>query len=192
MTVQRAGTAAATIAFTGLAVFGLQAPALANHVCPNPAGHYPPGQCRGVEGSVGDKTPAPGSKQPIEGKGYKPGSKVDVYAESTPIFLGSFTANAQGVISGEVTIPLGLSVGAHSIVMRGISPTGTPIVLREGITITAANAAAARGNSGRGNGIGALPTTGGEIASVTAVGIALVGVGAAAVYSGRRRRLTAA
>ncbi|MDP3713034.1 MAG: LPXTG cell wall anchor domain-containing protein [Mycobacteriales bacterium] len=189
MSVSRVGSAAAAVTLGGLAVFGLQAPAFATHNCPNPAGHYPPGQCP-PKTSVEDPTPVPGQKYKVHGEGFKPGSQVEVYAESTPILLGTFTADSIGVIDAEVTIPLGLSVGAHSIVLTGVSPTGAPLRISTPITVTAANVAIARGGTGApGGGLG-LPATGNEIALVSVTGLALVGVGAGAVIAGRRRRMT--
>ena len=205
MPVSRARAAGAALAVTGLAVFGLQAPATADHQCPNPPGHYPPGQCAvGSDnaGGVSDNTPVPGQQGQVNSNGHKPNSKATVHAESTPIFLGTFTANAQGVISATVTIPAALSVGRHNIVVRGVAPSGLPLINRFPFTVTSANAAIARGNSGsNGPGSGAgtgnnagggggvnLPTTGAEIAAVTGVGLALLAGGGLAFYAGRRRR----
>ena len=198
MPLLRTGAAGAALALSGLAVFGLQAPAAADHVCPNPAGHYPPGQCevgRDNAGGVSDNTPEPGKKASVQSRGHKPGSPATIHAESTPILLGNFIADSAGVVNASVTIPASLSVGRHTIVVAGIAPSGTPLVNRFPITITAANAAAARaaaGGAGAGGGVSVggvqLPRTGGEIVLVTAAGAALVGLGGAAVYAGRRRR----
>lgn len=207
MSRSRVAAGLAALALSGLGVFGLQSPALANHRCPNPAGHYPPGQCQEggngnnqKGGNVSDNTPVPGEQQQVQSKGHKPDSDAEIYAESTPILLGTFRANAQGVVNAVVTIPLGLSVGPHAIVVRGITPSGAALVQRIPITITAANVAIAKakasanaGNGSNTTGIGGLqlPRTGTEIALVSAAGIALIGVGSLALVSGRRRRIAA-
>ena len=207
----RIGAVGAALALTGLAVLGLPTPANADHRCPNPPGHYPPGQCdvsNDNAGGVSDTTPVPGEKAAVQSKGHKPGSSATIHAESTPILLGTCVAGSSGVVNTLVTIPASLSVGAHSIVVRGVAPSGLPLENRFPITITAANKAAAQGGAGAGAGSGAgagaggsagggtgvsvggvqLPRTGGEIVAVTAVGVALVGLGGAALYAGRRRR----
>jgi LPXTG-motif cell wall-anchored protein len=207
VSLPRTAAAGAALALSGLAVFGLQAPASAAPTpkptksnCPNPAGAYPPGQCgtsgqgsTGSKGSVGDDTPQPGTTTHVHGEGFKGSSDVDVEAHSAVFSLGTFRTSAAGVLDADVTIPLGLPVGPHSIVLVGIAPDGTSRVVSIPISITAAAAAAARAaqDSG-GTGVLQLPTTGAEIASVAVAGLVLVGVGSAAVISGRRRRLTAA
>lgn len=201
MPQSRAGAAAAALALSGLAVFGLQTPAAADHVCPNAPGHYPPGQCevsRDNAGGVSDNTPTPGQPTQVQSRGHQPNSNATIHAESTPILLGTFVADSAGVVNATVVLPASLPVGPHSIVVRGVTPSGLPLENRFPITITAANAAAAQGaaggSAGGGTGVSVggvqLPRTGGEIVAVTAVGVALVGLGGAALYAGRRRRTT--
>lgn len=197
MPLFRAGAAGAALALSALAVFSTVAPAAADHVCPNPDGHYPPGQCvvgADVAGGVSDTTPVPGGQASVRSEGHKPSSEARVFVESTPILVGTFVADSAGVVTGTFTVPPNLSVGAHSVVVRGVAPSGLPLVNRFPITITAANAAIAQGATPGTAEPGAsvagvqLPRTGGEITAVTAIGVGLVAAGGAAVYAGRRRR----
>ena len=55
--------------------------------------------------------------------GYGPGATGHLYAASQPIHLGAFTADAQGVIHFDVTVPSKLT-GAHHLVMVGNNPAG--------------------------------------------------------------------
>jgi LPXTG-motif cell wall-anchored protein len=78
-------------------------------------------------------------------------------------------------------------------VLQGIAANGTNITLTVPIRVVAGGAAAAPGGSGNSGGVGGvqLPVTGAEIATVSAAGIALIGLGSIAVTTGRRRRISA-
>jgi hypothetical protein len=165
MSVSRAAAAGAALALSGLAVFGLQSPAVA---APNPAncpnnGHYP-------------ATPKAGSEH-VHGEGYKHCSPADVYVESTPIYVGTLIADANGVVDGFVALPAGLPAGLHHIVIRGVAPSGAAKVTSIPVTVKAAGSPGAGAGAGSGSGV-SLPRTGAEIAGM-------------AVYSGRRRRIAA-
>jgi hypothetical protein len=199
MPVSRAAAAGAALALSGLAVLGLQASASAapspqptKSNCPNPTGKYPPGQCGTAPGQVSDDTPEPGKKEHVHSEGWKGNSDVGIEVHSKVVIVGTFRANSAGVVDADVTIPLGLSVGAHEIVVNGIAPNGTPRSVSIPITITAANAAAARGTAAPRSSVVSLPRTGAEIATVAGLGVVLVGVGSVVVASGRRRRVSAA
>jgi hypothetical protein len=202
MSVSRAAAAGAALALSGLAVFGLQAvgsvasaataPQPTTSNCPNPATNYPPGQCGTAPGQVSDDTPTPGKKVHVHSEGWQSNSDVGIEVHSKVVIVGTFRASSAGVVDADVTIPVGLSVGSHAIVVNGIAPNGTPRSVSIPITITAANAAAARGAAAPRSSVVSLPRTGAAIASFAGVGVVLVGVGSVVVASGRRRRISAA
>ncbi len=55
--------------------------------------------------------------------GFGPGATGHLYAASQPVHLGAFTADAQGVIHFDVTVPSKLT-GAHHLVMVGNDTAG--------------------------------------------------------------------
>ncbi|MCU1589905.1 MAG: hypothetical protein JWP11_1161 [Frankiales bacterium] len=203
MMVSRVAATTAALALSGLGVLGLQSAASAGPAaaakpkptpsaspgsnCPNPNGHYPPGQCK-PKGNVGDDTVEHGQKEHVHGQDWQPNSNVKVYAQSTPIYLDTFRADSAGVVDGDVVIPASLSLGAHHIVFRGLAANGKAATVPVPIQVIAATGA---GGGGNGTGIGPLPRTGAEIAAVGLFGVVLVGAGGVAVAGGRRRRLAA-
>jgi uncharacterized repeat protein (TIGR02543 family) len=72
----------------------------------------------------------------ITGSGFDPGEQVTVELHSSPVTLGTVTANAAGNISGAVVIPADTEVGEHTIVV--VSAAGT---FTSPITVTAADPA---------------------------------------------------
>ena len=57
---------------------------------------------------------------------------------STPVTLGVGTADAQGAISVEVTIPSG-TTGSHTLILLGADNSGGVVALTKTITVTAAS-----------------------------------------------------
>ena len=70
----------------------------------------------------------------IEGGGFDPGSEVEIELQSDPIPLGTTTADANGNISVQVTLPL-IPPGEHTIVAKGFR-AGNPHEVRIPITIS--------------------------------------------------------
>ncbi len=64
---------------------------------------------------------------------HDPNSAINVVVRSTPINLGSFTANANGVFSGSVTLPANLPAGPHELHVLGRTVTGQTIDLYQRI-----------------------------------------------------------
>lgn len=97
------------------------------------------------------------------------------------VFLGAFTANAQGVASGEVKLPASLPLGAGEIVATGTSSSGAAFTETTPITIVAAASSSSAG----------LPFTGSDsIIPFTLAGAAALAVGSGLVVVARRRRVT--
>jgi uncharacterized repeat protein (TIGR02543 family) len=66
-------------------------------------------------------TAVPGARLTVAGSGFVPGSRVELVVYSTPVPLGTATADADGEISLGVVLPAELDLGAHAIVARGFS-----------------------------------------------------------------------
>lgn len=58
-----------------------------------------------------------GGSLEVSGAGYKPFEVVEIWLHSTPVLLGTLTADAQGRISGRFAIPANTPAGTHHIVM---------------------------------------------------------------------------
>jgi len=90
---------------------------------------------------VDDHTPAQGSAIVLTAYGFKPGTSVDFWMHSTPIYLGSAIANAQGVAKLPVRLDPSLA-GVHHVQAVGVGPGGQPRNLSQTITIATAPAPA--------------------------------------------------
>jgi hypothetical protein len=82
-----------------------------------------------------------GGKVTLSGSGFKAGTNATAGMYSTPVTLGVGTANAQGQISVEVTIPSG-TTGSHTLVLLGTKDDGSPWALTKAVTVTAASSSA--------------------------------------------------
>ncbi|WP_133162840.1 beta-N-acetylglucosaminidase domain-containing protein [Arthrobacter glacialis] len=87
-------------------------------------------------------TLAPGGRLTVSGTGFKPGSEASFTLHSTPVLLGTVTADAQGVVTLSVNLPVDVAPGLHSIVIDGVGVDGTSRQLSAPLTITGAATAA--------------------------------------------------
>jgi LPXTG-motif cell wall-anchored protein len=126
-----------------------------------------------VTASVGSILP--GGTLTIHGTGFTPGEIVDATLHSTPIALGSFTADADGEVDGPVTIPADVEPGEHTIVLAGRT---SGVEASVPIEVIGEDADPAQ----------ELPATGTATSGLTGAGAALVAVGVALVLVGRPRR----
>lgn len=113
---------------------------------------------------------APGQKITKVLKGFKPGEKVTLVMHSTPVELGTFTADAKGVVTATFTLPAGTALGTHTLAYDGDMGSH----FEETLTLTA---------DGK-----ALAYTGADIAMPLIGGTVMVAAGAAALVVTRRRR----
>ncbi len=91
----------------------------------------------------------------VAGSGYQPFEIYKVWLHSTPVLLGTLTADAQGQIRGSFKIPAGIAVGTHHIVLRdssGVEVTSTAV------SVTAMNTVAVTDTSAV-----SLASTGAEV-----------------------------
>jgi len=148
-------------------------------VKPNPAADCPTAEER-VDAYADPYEVVVGSSTTVYGWGFEPDSASSVYLCSTPVLLGTVTADAAGNVAAAVTVPLGTALGAHTIAVVGRSAGGATRVSYAAINVVAPG-------SGGGTTTGNLPTTGSDPGRYLAAGSALVLLGAAAVAGARRQ-----
>ncbi|MCZ2812676.1 MULTISPECIES: hypothetical protein [unclassified Modestobacter] len=102
-------------------------------------------------------------------KGFKPNEKVTLVLHSTPVTLGVFTADANGVLTATYTLPAGTTLANHTLAFDGDAGSHYEIAL----TLTA---------DGK-----ALAYTGASVTLPLVAGTVLVGAGAGALVLSRRR-----
>jgi hypothetical protein len=113
---------------------------------------------------------APGQKIVKVLKGFKPNESVTLVLHSTPVTLGTFPADANGVVTATFTLPADMALGTHTLAFDGTlgSHYESPV------TLTA---------DGK-----ALAYTGASVTLPLVGGSVLVAAGAGALVIGRRRR----
>jgi hypothetical protein len=100
--------------------------------------------------------------------GFKPFEVVTLVLHSTPQNVGTFTANASGVVTVSFTIPAGTVAGSHSLTMSGNLGTS----FAQALTVASSRS---------------LAYTGTDVATPLAVGGSLLLVGGALLVAARRR-----
>jgi hypothetical protein len=101
--------------------------------------------------------------------GFKPSEVVTVVLHSTPQNVGTFTANASGVVTVSFTIPAGTEAGSHSLTMSGNLGTSFTQALKVSTSRS-------------------LAYTGADVAMPLTIGGSLLLVGGALTVAARRRR----
>lgn len=87
---------------------------------------------------TGDGLAAPhGATVTVTADGFASGGAVDVWAFSSPVFLGSGTAGGGGSLVLDVEVPELLEPGAHTVQFTGESAAGDPIAVSIGVTVVA-------------------------------------------------------
>lgn len=133
-----------------------------------------PGVAATSSSAATTSTPAPGKKVVKVYKGFQPNEVVTLTMRSAPVTLGTFTADANGVLTVEFTVPAGTEVGTHTLVLNGNMGT----YFQETITVAAAVTTAS--SSG-------LAYTGADVAVPLALGAGLLALGGGALVVSRRR-----
>jgi hypothetical protein len=131
-------------------------------------------------GTVDPSTIGPGGQVTITSTGWKASSQVTAELHSTPESLGTLTADGNGKISGQVTIPADATPGAHSIVLTGTDPTSARMVTL-GITVTAAS-------SNPGSNPGSGSATPGSGTNVSGASTTSAGTGSSLPFTGANVR----
>jgi hypothetical protein len=112
--------------------------------------------------------------------GFQPYEVVTVTLHSTPVTVGTFTADAQGTVTVTFTLPAGTPVGNHTLVYDGDQGT----YFQESIAVAAASPAAATTAAAASGG---LAYTGASVALPLALGTGLLAAGGGALLITRRR-----
>jgi predicted RNA-binding protein with TRAM domain len=72
------------------------------------------------------------------GNGLQPNSKVDIWLNSDPVFLGTVVTDQNGAFEAEFDIPEGVLEGEHTLTIVGVSSDGEQVTTSVGIAITQA------------------------------------------------------
>jgi hypothetical protein len=130
-----------------------------------------------VAATVAETRIVPGAAQTIRGTGFTPGETVHGWLYSTPIYLGTQIADADGVVVFTAVLPAGFEIGTHHAELTGSSG----YVARVEFTVSAPEPAAA----GR-----ELARTGFDGRATLVAGGLAVAAGAVLIASSIRRRPT--
>ncbi len=124
--------------------------------CPNPAGNYPPGQCKRLR--VSTSLVVAGSDITVSGDGFAPAVTVEISLRSQPTRLANVTTDSAGMFSEKVAIPSNAPLGHQQLRALGPGSDGQPLLLTADISIRRAdgdgrhqNRAPASRNSDRAN-----------------------------------------
>jgi LPXTG-motif cell wall-anchored protein len=120
----------------------------------------------------------PGQSFSVTGDGFAGDATITFGIYSSPIVLGTSTANAAGQVTVTFTIPVGFS-GQHSLVIAGTGANGAPRFLRSDVTVTTSPASATVAFTGPGENVSLLAT----------LGLFVVLLGAVMLLRRRRRRI---
>jgi hypothetical protein len=142
-------------------------------VAPSPA----PG-CPDCERLTGGEPLTAGDELTLSYSGFQPGEQVTVVMRSTPVELGTFTVDASGTVTANVTIPASAETGSHTLTLSG--PVTGDQVLRFRLWAQRDDVA---GPASDGTGL-AMPL------ALGGAGLVLLAVGGLVVY--RRRAATSA
>lgn len=125
---------------------------------------------------------SPGDSVSVAGDGFTPGEKVYMVVYSTPMLVGTLTADSSGSVSGSFTLPADLTPGSHTLVAYSMTRAlAVPIT----VAVQAAQSQADAGSAGQTT----LPATGSNGWALAIAGTGLLALGSTAVRMSRRRRL---
>jgi hypothetical protein len=139
-------------------------------------GGYPPASCKV---KLDHDHAHRGEKIGFEGDGYLGGEQSDGDVHSTPVRVGTYAANAAGVVTGSFIVPANISLGSHTFVLTG---TASGTVETATFVVTASPAASASPTTS------GLAFTGTNVAELVGSGAALVLAGGALIVVTRRRK----
>ncbi len=107
----------------------------------------------------------PGTKVVLSGSGFAPKSKYTVFFDGG--LVEDPYADASGNVYYEYTLPLGTSVGTHTLSIQGTAPSGTTLVLSANIKVLSKK-----------SGLSSYPFTGGGLLQYLLIaGVALLVAG---------------
>ena len=112
----------------------------------------------------------------VSGSGLEPGSTVTIVLHSSPVTLATVTVGPDGSFSTTVTLPTDLAAGTHTIIASGTSAFGLPVTSSAQFVQDPPDPPAP-----------ALPTTGFDAGTATALGAFALLTGFGLIRLGRRR-----
>lgn len=143
--------------------------------------------------TVSNTSPVPGETIDIEGRTFAPGASATVTFTSEPVVLASATADADGIIALQATIPADAAIGPHVLTATGEAPDGSELSLSVNLNVVPADGAAAAGTGGDGDSAsGPLARTGQDSMPLVQVGLILAAVGGVITAIAAKRRKAAA
>jgi hypothetical protein len=119
------------------------------------------------QGQVSDGTVTPGEAVTITGGGFAGGSDLTVTFFSSPISMGTITADAAGNYSARVTIPQSAPAGNHTIVVSGPDAVSGTREVRTAVVVQGSSSG------------GTLPLTGADALRLAAWALCTVVLGLA-------------
>ena len=75
--------------------------------------------CADCERLAGGEALTAGDDVTLSYSGFQPGEQVTLVMRSTPVELGTFTADAAGVVTATVTLPASAEAGSHTLTFSG-------------------------------------------------------------------------
>lgn len=139
-------------------------------------GGYPPAECKV---KLDHDHAHRGDKMDFESDGYQGGEQADGDVHSTPVRVGTYTSDAQGVVTGSFIVPTNISLGEHTFVLTGAT---SGVVKTATFVVTATPAASGVPTTS------GLAFTGTNAAELVGTGAALVLAGGALIVVARRRK----
>lgn len=143
---------------------------------------YGPGQTGSLSSSTSTCDPTSGCTLSLTGIGFQPGETINFTLYSTPVALGSTTADPTGSFTVSETVPAGTPVGSHTIVAVGAT-SGTTATFA--FTVAAASASSVTPAP---SGSGGLAFTGADVTALAGVGAIALALGGLLILTSRRRR----
>lgn len=120
-------------------------------------------------------------------RAFKPGTSGIFTIASAEQQIGTFTVDASGFGRGSVTVPVGISLGTHTVFARGTSANSGPAAPSQAVTVRDGRCPGT-GGTGRTGGTagGRLARTGVFMVPTAIIGLGLVAGGVALKRSSRR------
>jgi len=118
--------------------------------------------------------------------GFKVGTSGILTIASVEQQIGAFTMPASGAATSSITIPAGISLGAHTVFARGTLVDGSAGAASAGVNVVAGGTSVAGESAGESGEGSSLARTGAVVIPVALVGIGLVAGGLALKRTSRR------
>ncbi len=89
----------------------------------------------GESGSNTSASVSPGGQITVHGSGFKPNSEISATLHSSPVLLGTVTANASGTFVQKFAVPKNTSIGNHQLVVSGINSSDASVSSTLSLTV---------------------------------------------------------